>query len=68
MTMTAAQLEQHQATEDEVIDWRFEQLREAGYERRQARLLSQRRYVDLHQAIELVQRGCTHDLAFAILV
>jgi hypothetical protein len=68
MTMTAAQLELHQATEDEVIDWRFEQLREAGYDRRQAQLLSKLRYVDLHQAIELVERGCTHNLAFAILL
>jgi hypothetical protein len=68
MTMTAAQLEQHQATEDEVIDWRFEQLRDAGYDRRQAGLLSRLRYVDLHQAIELVQRGCRHDVAFAILL
>jgi hypothetical protein len=66
--MTAAELEQHEVTEDEVLDWRFQQLRAAGYDRRTARLLSRRRYVDLHEAVELVQRGCAHELAVAILL
>ena len=67
--MTAAELEQHEVTEDEVLDWRFQQLRAAGYDRRTARLLSRRRYVDLHEAVELVgQRGCSADMAAQILL
>jgi hypothetical protein len=66
--MTAAQLEEHQATEDEVVVWRFEQLLEAGYGRHRARILARRRNVDLHQALELVERGCPHELALSILL
>jgi hypothetical protein len=66
--MTAAQLEQHEVTTDEVIGWRLEKLLEAGYEPRKARVLSRRRDIDLHQAVELLQRGCPHDLALSILL
>ena len=66
--MTAAQLEQQELTTDEVIGWRFEQLLEAGYPRRKARLLAQRRHVDLHQAVELLERGCPAELALSILL
>ena len=66
--MTAAQLEQAEMTQDEVATWRFEQLVQVGYEPRKARLLSRRRDVDLHQATELVERGCPHDLALSILL
>jgi hypothetical protein len=66
--MTAAQLEQHEATTDEVVEWRFEQLVGAGYEPRKARVLSRRREVDLHQAVELLKHGCSHELALSILL
>jgi hypothetical protein len=66
--MTAAQLEQRHVTEDEVLEWRFEQLVQVGYDRRHARLLSRRRDIDLHQAVELMQRGCPHELALSILL
>jgi hypothetical protein len=66
-TMTAAQLEQHEATEEEVVVWRVEQLLEAGYEPSSARVLARRRDVDLHQAVELIGRGCPPALAFSIL-
>jgi hypothetical protein len=66
-TMTAAQLEEQETTTEEVVVWRFEQLLEAGYEKRSARILARRRDVDLHQAVELVARGCPQDLAFSIL-
>jgi hypothetical protein len=65
--MTAAQLEEQETTTEEVVVWRFEQLLEAGYEKRSARILARRRDVDLHQAVELVARGCPQDLAFSIL-
>lgn len=67
MTMTAAQLEEQQATMEEVVVWRFEQLLDAGYGPRSARILARRRDVDLHQAVELVARGCSHELALSIL-
>jgi hypothetical protein len=66
--MTAAQLEEQQVTADEVIGWRFEQLVEAGYQPRKARILARHRDVDLHQAVELVERGCPHELALSILI
>ena len=65
--MTAAQLEEHEATEEEVVLWRVEQLLEAGYEPGCARVLGRRRDVDLHHAVELVARGCPPRLAFLIL-
>ena len=65
--MTAAQLEEQQATMEEVEVWRFEQLLEAGYEKRRARILAHRRDVDLHQAVDLVANGCPQELAFSIL-
>jgi hypothetical protein len=66
--MTAAQLEQHRAKTEAVLGWRFEQLVQVGYEPRKARLLSRRLDVDLHQAIDLVRRGCPHELALSILL
>ena len=67
MSMTAAQLEEHEATEEEVVLWRVEQLLEAGYEPSSARVLGRRRDVDLHQAVELIACGCPPGLAFSIL-
>jgi hypothetical protein len=66
--MTAAQLEEQQVTADQVVGWRFEQLLHAGYEPRKAKLVSRRPDIDLHQALELVQRGCSHELALSILL
>jgi hypothetical protein len=65
--MTAAQLEEQQATMEDVVAWRYEQLLDAGYERCRARILARRRDVDLHRAIELVENGCPDELAFSIL-
>jgi hypothetical protein len=66
--MTAAQLEQRWVSDEEVVRWRFEQLRQAGYDRSDADLLSGRADVDLHQAADLVARGCPHELAVSILL
>ena len=60
--------QQREATADQILDWRFEQLLRVGYERRQARVLSQRFEVDLHRAVDLVRRGCPHDVALRILL
>ena len=66
--MTAAELEQNNASEEVITAWRLEQLLGAGYERKQARLIARRRDIDLHRALELPARGCSHELALAILL
>jgi hypothetical protein len=51
----------------EVVDWREQQLRAAGFEQALARKLAGDCAVDLHALIELVERGCPPDLAARIL-
>ena len=48
--------------------WRVEQLRRAGYPARAASKLAKHRDVDLHLAIELLDRGCRPALAIQILL
>ena len=56
-------------TEVERIErWRAEELERAGYEPRAAGRLAVRQDVDLHSAIDLLQRGCPKDLALKILL
>jgi hypothetical protein len=56
-------------TEMERIErWRAEELERAGYEPRAAGRLAVRHDVDLHLAIDLLQRGCPPSLALRILL
>ncbi len=56
-------------TEKERIErWRAEELERAGYEPRAAGRLAVRHDVDLHLAIDLLQRGCSVELALKILL
>jgi hypothetical protein len=56
-------------TETERIEqWRAEELERAGYEPRAAGRLAVRHDVDLHTAVDLLERGCTPDLALKILL
>lgn len=48
--------------------WRLEQLLRAGYNLEHAEQLAERRDVDLHQAIALVDAGCEPVIAAAILL
>jgi hypothetical protein len=66
--MTVKQLEQSGRTAEAVIAWRFEQLREVGYDRPAARLLSRRVDIDLHLAVDLLRDGCSQELALRILL
>jgi Glu-tRNA(Gln) amidotransferase subunit E-like FAD-binding protein len=50
-----------------VREWRTELLREAGFDRELAGELARDERVDLHEALELVDRGCPPDLAARIL-
>jgi ABC-type phosphate/phosphonate transport system substrate-binding protein len=55
--------------ETELVEgWRAEQLELAGYGAQAAAELAARLDVDLHGAVELVKRGCPHELALQILL
>ena len=67
--MTAAQFEDLRVDEAaEVLAWRFDALCRSGYELDAAAVLAANVEVDLHDAIELVARGCPPDLAARILL
>jgi len=67
--MTAAQFEQFGGVEaQEVLRWRFEELVRVGYEPSDAMVLASRLEVDLHQAVELLRRGCPQATALLILL
>lgn len=51
----------------EVYCWRVEQLTRAGFEDGHAHLLAEDSRIDLHQACDLVRRGCPSPTAFRIL-
>ncbi len=53
---------------DRVTAWRACELLKAGYEPLVAVDLAEHNEVDLHFALELVERGCPHDLAAKILL
>ena len=56
-------------TEQERIErWRAEELERGGYGHDDAVELASRAYVDLHLAIELIERGCPPQTAVKILL
>jgi hypothetical protein len=67
--MTAAQFEQlEEEAAVEVLRWRFDVLMRAGFEMEQAAALAANVEIDLHQAAELLARGCPPDTAIRILL
>jgi hypothetical protein len=66
--MTVAELQRALATDDEVVAWRREQLRRAGCRRFEAEVLARETTIDLHQAVELLDRGCPSKIALDILL
>jgi hypothetical protein len=67
--MPAAELDLHEETESERIErWRVTELARAGYDADDACELASRSYVDLHLAIELLERGCPPATALRILL
>jgi len=67
--MSAAELDLHVETESERIErWRVDALERAGYGHDEAVELAVRSYVDLHLAVELLERGCPPDTAVRILL
>jgi hypothetical protein len=67
--MSGAELDLPVETESERIErWRAEELERAGYGAEEAVELASRDYVDLHLAVELLQRGCPTETALRILL
>ena len=67
--MSAAELEMMYTTEtDRVEHWRQQELARAGYDSESALVLAASHDVDLHEAVNLLKRGCTVDLALQILL
>jgi ABC-type amino acid transport substrate-binding protein len=54
--------------QDQVERWRTRELERVGFDIALARRLARRLDVDLHQALDLIDRGCPPELAARILL
>jgi hypothetical protein len=67
--MTAADLYLVRDTELERVEhWRAEELVRAGFDPSDAIALAARHDIDLHLAVELIERGCPYETAINILI
>jgi hypothetical protein len=67
--MSAAELETLYVSEiDRIEQWRHAELQRAGYDDESALVLAASHDVDLHDAVDLLERGCSVDLALQILL
>lgn len=66
--MPAAEVDIRETEVERIVRWRAEALERAGYEPRAAAKIAARHDIDLHWAIELVERGCSPELAVDILL
>jgi hypothetical protein len=66
--MTTAELQKKRVTNEEVVAWRADQLKRAGCDTVGAEILARRQHVDLHAAVDLLQRGCPSHFALEILL
>ncbi len=67
--MTAAQFEELQVDEAaEVLAWRFDTLCRCGFDLDSAAVIAANVEIDLHRAVDLVERGCPPDVATRILL
>jgi hypothetical protein len=67
--MSAAEVETRFFSEiDRIEQWRHEALQRAGYDSESAVVLAASHDVDLHEAVELLEQGCSVDLALQILL
>lgn len=67
--MSAAEVHVLEETEFERIErWRADELERAGYHPLAAVRIAIRHEIDLHRAIDLLRRGCPHELALRILL
>jgi hypothetical protein len=68
ITAAETEVDDREEEAERVRLWRLEELQRAGYERKMARTLAERSYVDLHLATALLRRGCPVDTALRILI
>ena len=66
--MAAAEVTTRETEQERIERWRAEELERAGYETAAASLLATRADIDLHDAIELLRKGCAAELALRILL
>jgi hypothetical protein len=67
--MSAARVETSVASElDRIETWRREELQRAGYDPTSALVLAANHDIDLHEAVDLIRRGCSVELALQILL
>jgi hypothetical protein len=67
--MGETELQVLEDTEQQMIElWRTQELERAGYSQRAAERLAARHDVDLHLAVQLLERGCAPELALKILL
>lgn len=65
--MPATELHPRESEHERVERWRADMLERAGYSAAQASELAGRADVDLHQAIKLLESGCSAEVAIQIL-
>ena len=69
MRMSAADVTTRVDSELEIVEqWRHEALERAGYNMEAAVVLAASHDIDLHLAVELLERGCSQELALQILL
>jgi hypothetical protein len=66
--MTAAQAPTYETELERIEAWRAEELERAGYPARDAAKVAARLDIDLHRAVDLIERGCSPELALEILL
>lgn len=59
---------EHATDLERAADWRLKRLLDAGFPIEQASEIAIRSDIDLHQALQLVERGCDPELAARILL
>jgi len=65
---TTAELKKTRVSDEELVAWRIEQLLRAGADSFCAVILAKRSHVDLHSAVDLLERGCPSKTALEILL
>ena len=66
--MATAQSNEVQQRDSEVLRWRFEELRRAGFDTEDALIVAADNKIDLHLATKLLRRGCPPQTALRILL
>jgi hypothetical protein len=66
--MTTAEPTVRPTEQEQVEAWRAEALERAGYPEAAAAEIAMRHDVDLHRAVELLEQGCSPELALKILI